>query len=216
MSTPTRILFIGNSFTGRNDLPGLLTRLAASSDPPRQVETQSSLLNGMALKTHWDRGDARKLIEGAEWDFVSLQEQSTLPFKNPAKMHESVKKFDEAIRERGAKTVLYLTWARRDAPERQAEITDAYTRIGREIGALIVPAGIAWERAMAAHPELNLHDKDLSHPSPAGSYLAACTFYATLFGESPEGRWSEMKGLNAGEAESLQRIAWETARQAES
>src|SRR5262249_23680159 len=39
-----------------------------------------------------------------------------------------------------AKTVLYMTWARRNAPESQQAITDAYTVIGRELGAMVVPA----------------------------------------------------------------------------
>ncbi|MBW3621970.1 MAG: SGNH/GDSL hydrolase family protein [Armatimonadetes bacterium] len=208
----TRILFIGNSFTGRNDLPGMIRTLAASADPPRTLETESSLLNGMALKTHWDKGEARRKLESADWDYVSLQEQSTLPFKNPAKMHDYMRKFDAAIKERGARAVLYLTWARRDAPERQAEITEAYRSIGEEIGALVAPVGIAWERALEEQPDLTLHDPDQSHPNPAGSYLAACVFYATLFGESPEGRWNEVKGLEESRGKRLQQIAWETAQ----
>jgi hypothetical protein len=35
---PTRILFIGNSFTNRNDLPGMVARLAGAGDPPQEVE----------------------------------------------------------------------------------------------------------------------------------------------------------------------------------
>lgn len=33
--------------------------------------------------------------------------------------------------------------------------------------------------------ELNLYEPDLRHPSVAGSYLAACVTYATLFKASP-------------------------------
>ena len=32
---------------------------------------------------------------------------------------------------------------------------------------------------------MNLYAPDESHPSPYGSYLAACTFYASLYKESP-------------------------------
>lgn len=49
----TRILFIGNSFTNRNDLPGMLARLAAAADPPHRVESDRVIANGRALKTHW-------------------------------------------------------------------------------------------------------------------------------------------------------------------
>ena len=71
------------------------------------------------------------------YDAVVLQEQSTLPTKNAARMHENVRLFDGAIATAGAKTVLYLTWARLNAPESQQAITEAYTGIGRELGAVL-------------------------------------------------------------------------------
>jgi hypothetical protein len=55
-------------------------------------------------------------------------------------MHENVRRFAEAIQTAGARTVLYMTWARRNAPESQQAITDAYTVIGRKLGAMVVPA----------------------------------------------------------------------------
>jgi hypothetical protein len=207
---PTRILFIGNSYTNRNDLPGMIARLSASADPPKAVETDRVIANGMALKHHWDKGLAGEALAQSGWDFVSLQEQSTLPFKNPARMHDSVEKLDEAIRKQNAKTVLYLTWARQDAPERQAEITEAFMSIGKKIGALVVPAGIAWQNALREQPDLPLYDPDKSHPTVEGSYLAACAFYSVLFEASPEGLWRDAKGLDAERAAFYQRIAWKT------
>jgi hypothetical protein len=141
-----------------------------------------------------------------------LQEQSTLPVKNAARMAENVRLFDEAIKAAGAITVLYLTWARAHAPESQQAITDAYTSIGSELGATVVPAGEAWRRFLAQHREPVLHDKDQSHPALAGSYLAACTFYAVLFEDSPIGIAAEVKGLSAEHRALLQTVAWGTCR----
>ena len=89
----------------------MISALAAAARPPRQVESARVIANGMSLKTHWERGEARKAIRERQWDYVVLQEQSTLPLKNPQKMHEYVTFFDEEIRRHKAKTVLYLTWA---------------------------------------------------------------------------------------------------------
>jgi hypothetical protein len=36
-----------------------------------------------------------------------------------------------------------MTWARRNAPDSQQAITDAYSSIGEESGALVVPASVA-------------------------------------------------------------------------
>src|SRR3954468_3845662 len=140
--SPSRILFVGNSFTARNDLPELIAQLAGE----RGVKIEHALLSigGASLRTHWNKGEARTAIERGKFDYVVLQEQSTLPIKNAARMRENVLLFDEAIRAAGAKTVLYMTWARQHAPETQRTITEAYESIGREIHALVVPVGVAW------------------------------------------------------------------------
>ena len=159
---------------------------------------------------HWNRGQAQEEIQLTKFDFVVLQEQSTLPIKNPKRTHENIKLFDEVIKLSGAKTALYLTWARQNAPETQQAITNTYTSLGEEIGATIVPVGIAWKDFLAKHQQPVLYDKDMSHPSIAGSYLAACVFFGVFFNESPAGISSEIKGLSPAHAELLQAKAWDT------
>jgi len=183
-----KILFIGNSFTARNDLPGLLTEMAASAPQPKTIVTEQVLANGASLRQHWNAGVAAEKIRSGGWDFVVLQEQSTLPIKNATRFHENVRLFDREIKAHGAQTVLYLTWARQHAPETQAALTGAYQAIAHEVGALIAPVGEVWEAVLEKEPGLSLHDKDGSHPSPLGSYLAACVFYAMLFPNDPVGR----------------------------
>jgi len=146
---------------------------------------------------------------------VVLQEQSTLPLKNRAKMHEYVTKFVETIREHGATPVLYMTWARQNVWDQQDELADAYTSIGRKLDAVVVPVGTAWLKAFEKSPGLVLHAKDGSHPNPAGTYLAACVFYATLFDASPVGLAINPLLASKYGAEALgllQQAAWETAR----
>jgi hypothetical protein len=204
------VLFIGNSFTQRNNLPGLIARMAEA----RGHELRHTLISagGASLRQHWNAGKAPRAIESGGYDRVVLQEQSTLPVKNAARMAENVRLFDAAIKAAGAKTVLYLTWARAHAPESQQALTDAYTSIGAELGATVVPAGEAWKRFLAKHREPVLHDKDQSHPALAGSYLAACAFYAVLFEDSPIGIAADVKGLSPEHRTLLQTVAWETCR----
>ncbi|HEY2894390.1 MAG TPA: hypothetical protein VGJ16_09270, partial [Pirellulales bacterium] len=105
-----KILFIGNSFTQRNDVPGLLAQMAAQ----RGVNVEHELISvgGASLRNHWNAGRAAKAIEAGGFDYVVLQEQSTLPVKNAKRMAENVRLFDDVIKQGGAETVLYLTWAR--------------------------------------------------------------------------------------------------------
>src|SRR5262245_37752965 len=205
-----KVLFIGNSFTARNDLPGLIARLAEARG--KALEHRLISAGGASLRTHWNAGEAQQVIRDGRYDFVVLQEQSTLPVKNAKRMHENVRLFDEAITAAGAKTVLYMTWARQDAPESQQAIAYAYAGIGRELGATVAPVGLAWQRFLRRHDRPALHDKDRSHPTPAGSYLAACVFLAVLFRESPIGVDAEVAGLSERDLALLQKAAWQECK----
>ena len=204
-----KVLFVGNSFTARNDVPGLIADMAQSRG--HSLEHKLISAGGASLKMHWNKGDAQKAMEKTRYDYVVLQEQSTLPVKNCQRTHENIRLFDEAIRTSGAKMVLYLTWAREKVPETQKALTDCYMSIGQELGAIVVPAGVAWERVLATPSHPVLHDKDGSHQTLAGSYLAACVFFAVLFEESPVGVPAEVKGLTPAEVAMLQNAAQEVA-----
>lgn len=53
---------------------------------------------------------------------------------------------------------------------------------------------------------IDLWQDDGSHPTVAGTYLAACVFYGVIFGESPRGL-SYHDGLTSNEAAYLQSVA---------
>jgi hypothetical protein len=204
------ILFIGNSFTRRNDLPGLLAEMAAE----RKVRIRHELISvgGASLRTHWNAGEAAKDIATGGYDYVVLQEQSTLPVKNAKRMAENVRLFDETIRQAGSKTVLYMTWARQHAPESQEAITEAYKSIGKEVGAIVVPVGLAWQKFLAKHDRPLLYDRDQSHPSPAGSYFAACVFLSNLLKINPVGIVAGGDRLDEKDRKVLQTAAWKQCR----
>lgn len=236
-----RVLFIGNSYTYVNNLPQLLTGLAASAKPARTLETEMVTVGGATLKSLWSGGKPQEALARGKWDYVVLQEQSTLglpklvdgipQINDPKLFHEAVRMIDPEIKKTGAKPLLYMTWARKDSPDKQPLLTDAYQSIGKELGDTVVPVGLAWQAVLKAKPEFALHVSDKSHPSPAGSYLAACVFYAVLFGQSPEGlaeritgtpmdlggkpgeTTGELANLNKADAAFLQKVAWETVQQ---
>src|SRR5262245_24458558 len=209
-----KVLFVGNSFTARNDLPGLIARLAAARG--HELEHRLISAGGASLRSHWNAGEAAKAIRDGGFEAIVLQEQRTLPVKNAKRMHENVRLFDGAIKAAGAQTVLYMTWARRHAPESQQAITDAYTSIGRELGAAVAPVGTAWRQFLAKFDRPVLHDKDGSHPSPAGSYLAACVFLVVLYRESPVGIDGDGDGLSVEDRVRLQKAAWQACKPARS
>lgn len=199
-----RVLFIGNSFTARNNLPEIIVTIAAASG--HHIDHQLISAGGASLRRHWNAGEAARVIQRGNFDIVVLQEQSTLPIKNRLRMHENVRLFDQLIRNNGAKTALYMTWARQHAPQNQSVITEAYTSIAKEVGAILVPVGDAWERSLRQRDHPMLFAPDGSHPSLAGSYLAACVFVGALCGKKSLDATPAI-GLDPRQAGLLARVA---------
>src|SRR6516225_4481359 len=75
---PCKVLIIGNSYTYFNNLPRMLEQIGEADKPPRNLSCEMVVEGGATLKKAWENGKARKAIERGGWDFVVLQEQSTL------------------------------------------------------------------------------------------------------------------------------------------
>jgi hypothetical protein len=208
-----RVLFLGNSYTYVNDLPATLAQLARSAG--RLVETGLVANGGETLAQHDASGDSRGAIASRAWNFVVLQEQSQIPAypaSREAEMYPAARSLAARIAADGATTLFYLTAAHRDGePDAglpsyeamQLAINDGYRAIARELGAEIAPVGYAWFVLRRAHPSIGLWQDDGSHPTTAGTYLAACVFYAAIFRASPEGL-SFTYGLSADDARTIQ------------
>ena len=199
------MLFIGNSFTTRNDLPGLLSTIAEAG-AGATIESRVIAAGGASLRRHWNAGAADTISDG-KWDYVLFQEQSTLPIKNGKRFHENVREFVPVMKESGATMVLFMTWARKHEPENQKLLTDSYNSIGKELAATVVPVGSAWREMLEKHDTPELYAEDGSHPTLAGSYLAACVFYTTLFDGDLKDLGTEVGGLSHEERRLLQQVA---------
>ncbi len=209
----TKVLFLGNSYTAQNELAILFRNLAA--DRGRQVTDAKHTPGGNTLGEpqagngqHSTNPTSLAMIASEAWDYVVLQEQSTtptIPFKRDNFMMPGAQSLDASIKanDPATTTLLFQTWGRQNGgqfcgsndcspvfasfEEMQDEVTAAYADVGALIGAPVAPVGEAWRVSRALHPGIALHQADASHPTHEGSYLAACVFYAKIFGESPVG-----------------------------
>jgi hypothetical protein len=230
-----RILFIGNSYTYYNNLPGLLAYFAKNSLEKVSVKTKMIVQGGVNLKYHWNEKKALKEIRSKRYDYVVLQEQSRLggTYENgilrvahPETFFDYARRFDTAIKKAGAKTIFFLTWARQDFPNNQSKLNAAYKTIAKRLKATLVPVGPAWQIVRKTKPRISLYSEDQSHPSPLGTYLIGCTFYSVLFDSDPIGLPSKayqstsrkipsspkMIKLSEKDARFLQEIAWKEKR----
>lgn len=193
-----KLLFVGNSYTYYNDLPAILAQLIGDNEG--EVQVFSVTKGGWKLHRYLDLQDenAEKLahaMENAPFDVVFLQEQSVNPLLNYEQFADGVKRVAERV---GAKrTVLYQTWGRKEGhatleehgwtrKEMTDRLAEAYQKAAAAIGAEVSPVGTHFYAVGQAMPELELYDPDRTHPSYAGSCLAAMTHYKALFGTLPE------------------------------
>lgn len=203
-SDTIRVLFIGNSYTYFNNLPAQLSGLATSDSGGRPIVTGMLAPGGMTLRGHLDGGRVDSAVRARRWDIVVVQEQSALanPVRRgsstepgtPERFHAAARTLDSLVRRSGARTVLYQTWARADQPQHTATIAAAYESLAAELGIAMAPVGRAFAMARAERPDLQLHLEDGSHPTAAGSYLAACVLYGTLTGRPVEGLSGRLTG----------------------
>ncbi len=180
----TRILFIGNSLTYTNDLPGLVAAVSRAAGGPA-IATRTVAYGNHSLGDHWNRGDALAAIDEGGWDYVVLQQgPSSLP-ESRAHLVEWSARFGERIRTAGAVPVLYMVWPSSDRIEFFDAVRDSYRAGAEAAGGEFLPAGEAWRAAWAEEPGLPLYSGDGFHPSLTGSVLAAFTLYDRLLGGLP-------------------------------
>lgn len=217
---PMSVLFIGNSYTHVNKLPQILEQLSVAAKLDTPIGCTMATVGGATLERHWKNPDFRKLLEDRKWDIIVLQEQSMRPVENPELFREYARLWSAEIKPRGAELLFYMTWARKATPEKQPIYTENYRKAAKECGGKVVPVGEAWKAVREQKPDIGLFASDGSHPSAAGSYLAACVFFATITGKSPVGLPGKFtntddegkvlsKELKAEDALFLQQAAWD-------
>jgi hypothetical protein len=185
-SADLRVLFIGNSLTSVNDLPQIVEAIAEAGGKGR-IRAHSVTANNFSLEDHWNSGPARQTIERGRWDWVVLQQGPSSQPDSQAMLREHVKRFDGLIRKVNAKTALYMVWPARARYGDMKGVITSYTNAAADVGAALLPAGLAWDLGLQREPALPLYGDDQFHPSILGSYLAALVIYEGLTGEPTAG-----------------------------
>jgi len=152
---------------------------------------------------------------GRQFDTMVIMDCSQCPLHPELKstFREYAKKHSETARKYGVRPVFFMSWAYKDAPQMTAQLAEAYISAANENDALVVPAGLAFARAIAERPDLEFYQPDKRHPSLIGTYLAAATTYAALTGRSPEANTTYNGGIDPKVAAWLQVVAWKTVQE---
>ena len=151
---------------------------------------------------------------GKQFDAVIMSDCSQCPVHPKLKsvFHEYAKKQTDTVVKYGARPAFFMTWAYKDKPEMTAQLAEQYTIAGNDNDALVIPAGLAFANAINKRPDLEFYMPDKRHPTLLGTYLGACTIYASVYKKSPVGN-TYLGGIDPKIANFLQATAWETVQQ---
>jgi hypothetical protein len=230
---PKSEIFIGNSFFYYNNgMPSHVTSLEKAADPENKQSYRATMVTIGGSGFDWH--DAESYFRPDAVGSYSFDEQNNVVFNKRDRLFDAAVMMDCSqcpihpklkgvfteyarkdagiVRAHGARPVFFMSWAYADKPEMTAQLAEAYTVAGNANDALVIPAGLAFARAVGKQPELNLYAPDKRHPSLAGTYLAACVVFAALTGRSPVGN-SYFAGIDEPTARFLQNVAWETVQE---
>ena len=218
------IFFVGDRLIADNDrLDSHFHKLLSADDMVSEFLTGSCVIADATLRQHYeqslaDDGDedsgAIDMIREGDFDVVVLQGALFDPTEEAfAEYLEYAALFDEEIRARGGRTVLFMTWPPLTDGAQLDKMADFYRRAGVDPGATVAPVGLALANAQAERPEIRVVGLDPRLPSLAGTYAGAAVVYASIFERSPEGLAYWPSYLLGDDAAYLQEVAWRTVEE---
>jgi hypothetical protein len=186
------VLFIGNSYTYVNDLPGIVQALADSAGGEKiAVETVAE--PDFALVDHWSIGLAQREIAKGGWSFVVLQQGPSSVEVNRDTLRLATKLFSSGITAVGAKAALFSAWPTASRRVDYPRAIESYRIAAADVNGVFLPIASAWLAVWEKDPTLQLYAADGLHASALGSYVAALTIYSKLLGKPAVGLPATLK-----------------------
>ena len=167
---PKTEIFIGNSFFYYNNgMPGHVRLLERAADPDHKQDYRATMVTIGGSGFDWH--DVESYFRPNAIGSYSFDEQNNVVFTRRDKLFdvavmmdcsqcpihprlktvftEFAKKDSDIVRAHGVRPVFFMSWAYADKPEMTAQLAEAYTIAGNENNALVIPAGLAFARALA-------------------------------------------------------------------
>ena len=228
---PKRILFTGNSFSYYNNgLHNHVANLVRSTGEWESGKNRFRLLtlSGSHIFEQLPIIEASLGLKNEHWDALVLQGHSNeaVTSNKREKFEQSLEKAIGMLKEKSILPILFMTWQYEGDPKMGKELAKVYISVAAKYKVPLVPVGLAFAKSQQLYPDISLFSADflgvsktgkvpklryrkvVKHPSQAGTYLAACVFYAALYNKSPQGL-AYIADLPPQQAEKLQALAWQ-------
>jgi len=227
VENPQRVLFVGSSimyYAGA--LQTHTHRMAAADKPPldlrpgfTSVHITTGALHHYPLE-HYLKPASLDKKEPFQVVVLGGNFRDGMTEAGRAKYRATVIEFDALIKKHGGRTALY--WlpphgqpgGKMPAEELNRRLGEMAVSVANEIGAIVIPVGLAYQEAYRQRPGIKLQmGYDDYHPTVAGQYLASSVVYATVYERSPVGNPYDYFGaLDKDTKEFVQKVADETVR----
>lgn len=199
----TTVLFMGSSYTAFNNVPDRFRDLSEKAG--HKVFVRYHLALGRPLSYFAQSPDADEAIRDLEWDFIVLQGGSqSAAYPTPggrSDFHALTELKRKATEDSpGTRVVYMMPWAYEDGMTWMEDRTETYEEMqldirektldwAHELELVLAPVGMAFYEVLTTwdHGLHFLHDSDWNHASKEGSFLAAATFFSTIWAEDAEG-----------------------------
>lgn len=177
-----RVLFLGNSLTDGNNVPGLVQAMAELQGV--RLESTTVAPGGYALEDHW-RDNRQALLVERHFDVLVLQQGPSTQPESQAHLRAWATRWADEARRFGTEPALYMVWPVRTQASGFTLVSQSYRSAALAAGADILPAGEAWQDVLRADASIRLYSSDDFHATPAGSFLAAMVIARGLVALDP-------------------------------
>jgi hypothetical protein len=177
------LLFMGNSHTTTNNVPGMVAEMVRAARPGKSVAYVEAP-DWMSLQQRANDAATLQLMRSRNWSFIVLQAQDysqsgTIVF--PTNGAESLVRI---TRGQHAVPILFPEWPREGINETE-RILDVHRTIASHEPACVPPIPQSFDLAHARFPTIILWNADGNHSAPAGAFLASLVIATTMTGVSP-------------------------------
>ena len=179
--TEFTILFIGNSLTYTNNLPGLVEKYASSKGI--NVVTKMVAFPNYAIEDHWKDGQVQQLISGKTYDFVVIQQGPSSQSDGRKMLIEYGKKYNDLCELNDAKLCYFMVWPSLNYYYTFDDVIKNHKDAATINNSILLPVGEFWKTYIDKSEDIGYYGEDGFHPSVKGSQLAAEVIVEHLFKE---------------------------------
>ncbi|WP_422361450.1 SGNH/GDSL hydrolase family protein [Reichenbachiella sp.] len=179
--TDANILFIGNSLTYSNDLPGLVRQLGKENGA--DIGVKSVTRGNYALIDHWNDGVIQKEIAAGQFDFVVVQQGPSSQAFGREVLIEYGKLINDLCEKHGAKMAYYMVWPSQTYYHTFDGVIKNHEDAAAINKTLLCPVGRVWKQHFDTTGDFSYYGADGFHPSLKGSQVAAVVIVESLFNQ---------------------------------